>query len=63
MSMIGLVQSRCHEGSTVGNFGNLDKEGFLIIYKGFIRSHMVYAIRILRRTLIIWKRFREGQRN
>ena len=45
------------------NFGNLDKERFLIIYKGFIRSHMVYAIRILRRTLIIWKRFREGQRN
>ena len=39
MSMIGLVQSRCHEGSAVGNFGNLDKEvGFLIIYKGFIRS-------------------------
>jgi len=26
------------------NFGNLDKEGFLIIYKGFIRSHMEYAI-------------------
>ena len=26
------------------NFGNFDKEAFLIIYKGFIRSHMEYAI-------------------
>jgi len=26
------------------NFGNLDKEGFLMIYKGFIRSHIKYAI-------------------
>jgi len=47
------VSRECHEAASKANrvlgtvhrqFKELDKKSFLIIYKGFIRSHLEYAI-------------------
>ena len=71
------VSRQSHEAASKANrvlgmvhrqFKDLDKKSFLIIYKGFIRPHLEYAIQaygahIWKGTLNTWKKYNEGRRS
>ena len=58
------VPHQCMEAASRANrvlgmvrrqFKALDKESFLIIYKGFVRPHLEYAIQVWSPYLVVWR--------